>query len=49
MAVTGSMFLITDVLFGLAAALPTALGVAAMFGWFWYAAPPPLTQPTRRA
>ena len=39
MAVTGSIFLITDVLFGLAAALLTALGVAAMFGWFWYAVP----------
>jgi hypothetical protein len=39
LAMTGVVFLITDLLFGVAAAVPVSAVAALTFGWFWYALP----------
>jgi hypothetical protein len=35
----GAIFLITDVLFGGAAAAVSAVGIGAVFVWYWYGQP----------
>jgi hypothetical protein len=39
LAITGAVFVITDVLFESTSAALLAGGTAAFFGWFWYAMP----------
>ena len=39
LAVTGTVFLITDVLFGVAAAAPVAAVLLGALAWFWYGLP----------
>ena len=39
LAMTGVVFLISDLLFGIAAAIPVAAAAGAAFAWFWYALP----------
>jgi Family of unknown function (DUF6328) len=39
LAMTGAILLITDFLFGLAAAIPIGVAAAALFGSLWYALP----------
>lgn len=39
LAMSGVVFLVTDVLFGLAAALSVTVAVVVVFAWLWYALP----------
>jgi hypothetical protein len=39
LAITGTVFVVTDVLFESTSAAILAVGTAAFFGWFWYAMP----------
>jgi hypothetical protein len=39
LAMTGVVFLITELLFGLDSAVPITVAAAASFGWFWYVLP----------